>query len=155
MPKITESNSQYSKTIKPELDNIEKYCRCGVTEKQLQAFYKISKSQWQKYKKQYNELQNAINAGNAVFKTELVNKSYELAIGFTYEEETKQYARGEDGQEILVSRKVTTKYIKPDPNILMWLLINRFPNEYARDPQTLQLKRDALEKDNKPTTEGV
>lgn len=134
----------YNTVIKPNLDEIKRYISCGVTEEQLYTFYGISKSQWWRYKKQYKELSDLIVTAKNKLKADLICKAYQVAMGYTLSDEKKIYVYDEKGENPkIVQAIIHTKQVKADANMLMWLLINRFPSEFARDPQILELKRKA------------
>lgn len=136
----------YSTLIKPNLEEIKRYISCGVTEEQLYTFYGVSKSQWWRYKKQYAELSNIIASAKDKLKAELICKAYQVAMGYTVSDEKKIYVYDENGENPkIVQAIIQTKQVKADANMLMWLLINRFPSEFSRDPQILELKRKAQE----------
>lgn len=148
----------YEAKIKPNLDEIKRYISCGVTEEQLYMFYGISKSQWYRYKKQHKELSDVIVSAKNKLKADLICKAYQVAMGYILSDEKKIYVYDENGENPkIVQSVVQTKQIKADANMLMWLLINRFPTEFARDPQILELKRKAqdiqINMDDK--TEGI
>ncbi len=138
----------YETKIKPYLSDIKRYVECGVTEAQLCAYYKVSKTQWTQYKHNETELSELLLQAKQVLKFNLVNKAYEAAIGGTYEEVTVvEYYTLENGEKVITSGKTTTttKYNKPDVGMLQFLLINRFPEDFMRDPQTVALRKKALE----------
>ena len=141
--------SQYYKKVKPYLVEIERYVKCGVTEAQLCAYYKVSKTQWIQYKHDNSELSELLFSAKNYFKVAIINKAYEAAIGGTYEEitEVEYYELDDDGKKVVTGGKTTTttKYNKPDVGMLQFLLLNRFPEDFARDPQTLELRKKALE----------
>lgn len=141
--------SKYETKVKPYLSEIERYHRCGVTEAQLCAYYNISKTQWIQYKHNNPELSELLYNAKKVLKIELTNKAYEVAVGGTYIETTvvEYYDLDKDGRKVITGGKTTThtRYNKPDVGMLQFLLINRFPDEFVRDPQTIELRKKALE----------
>lgn len=140
------NDNLYNTVIKPNLDEIKRYISCGVTEEQLFTFYGVSKSQWWRYKKRYTELSNIISSAKNKLKADLICKAYQVAMGYTLSDEKKIYVYDEKGENPkIVQAIIQTKQVKADANMLMWLLINRFPSEFARDPQILELKRKAQE----------
>lgn len=142
--KPTGKPSQYANKVKPYLKDIERYVRCGVTEGQICEFYGVGKTQWAQYKKDNAELNEILCKAKTELKTNLANKAYEVAIGYTYEETTTVEYKDKDGK--ITGYKTTTnkKYAKADAGMLEFLLINRFSDEFARDPQMVELRRQAL-----------
>ncbi len=152
--------SAYADKVKPFLQDIERYARCGVTEGELCAFYGVGKTQWAKYKKDNPELSETLYKAKAELKTDLINKSYNVAMGYDYEEETTVTLKDKQGN---VTGSKTTKFrrhAKADAGMIQFLLINRYPSEYARDPQAIELRKKALElakegKISSETLEGI
>lgn len=139
------SPSLYKEKIYPYLDDIRRYIRCGVTEGQLATYYDVGKTSWAKYKKENPELVETINKAKTEFRTEIVSRAYEVAMGYEYTESTTVTITDTEGNPI--GEKTTTykKYAKADAGMLQFLLINRISDEFARDPQILALRKKALE----------
>lgn len=140
----------YATKVAPYLDDIRRYVAHGVTEGQLCKFYRVGKTAWAEYKKKYPELTETILHAREVCKTELVNRSYQIAMGYEYEETTTvEYydVDKETGEKKVTGGKTTTvkRYAKPNAGMAIFLLINRYPEEYYRDPQTWALRVKALE----------
>lgn len=157
--KKTGSPSQYANKVKPYLDKIAQYICCGVTEGQICEFYGVGKTQWAQYKKDNPELTAILCKAKTELKTNLVNKAYEVAVGYVYEETTTVEYKDKEGK--VTGYKTTThkKYAKADAGMLEFLLINRFSDEFARDPQILELRKEALrlqaEGKIPPNAEGI
>jgi hypothetical protein len=139
------SPSQYPVKVLPYMADIARYTKCGVTEGQLCLYYGVGKTQWVQYKKDFPELAETLFKAKQEFKTDVINKSYEVAMGYEYAETVTVDLKDTSGN--VVGHKVTTykKFAKPDAGMLQFLLINRFPTEYARDPQSIELRKKALE----------
>lgn len=149
------SKSQYGVKIEPNLADIERYHRMGVTEAQLCAYYRVSKTQWYQYKKDHPELTETLFRAKCMLQTELINKAYEVAVGGTYIETiTVEYYKQENGVKTITGGKTTVHehYQKPDAGMLQFLLINRFPDDFARDPHAVELRKKALELAEKGAT---
>ena len=139
------SPNLYKEKILPYLKDIERYTRCGVTEGQLAVYYNVGKTSWAKYKKENSEFNETVNKAKTEFKTDIINRAYEVAMGYEYTETTTITLTDNDGNPI--GEKTTTykKYAKADAGMLQFLLINRISDEFARDPQILALRKKALE----------
>lgn len=157
--KKTGTPSQYSNKVKPYLADIEKYARCGVTEGQLCEFYDVGKTQWAQYKKDNPELNEILLKAKRLLKTDLINRAYQVAVGYEYEETTTVTYKDKDGN--VTGTKTTTykRYAKADGNMIEFLLINRFSDEFARDPKMVELRQRALELQAEgkipPNAEGI
>lgn len=143
--KKTGTPSQYDKKVKPFLADIARYARCGVTEGQLCEYYGVGKTVWAEYKKNNPELSEMLCNAKRELKTDLINQSYKVAMGYEYIETTTVEYKDVNGN--VTGSKTTThkKYAKADGGMLQFLLINRYPAEYARDPQVIELRKKALE----------
>lgn len=139
------AKSQYANKVKPYLADIARYTRCGVTEGQLCEYYGVGATQWAEYKKKYPELTETLLNAKQELKTNLENRAFKVAMGYDYEETTTVVFKDPDGK--ITGSKTTTykRHAKADAGMLQFLLINRNPDEYARDPQTVALRKKALE----------
>ena len=157
--KITGTESQYDKKVKPYLTDIARYSRCGVTEGQLCEYYGVGKTAWAEYKKNNAELTEILCKAHRELKTDLINQSYKVAMGYEYTETTTVEYKDKDGTVTGSKTTTHTKYAKSDGGMLQFLLINRYPAEYARDPQVIELRKRALELAEQsklpPDAEGV
>lgn len=157
--KPTGKPSQYANKVKPYLNDIARYIRLGVTEGQICEFYGVGKTQWAQYKKDNPELNEILCKAKDELKTDLVNKAYEVAVGYEYEETTTVTYKDPDGN--ITGSKTThhKKYAKADAGMLEFLLINRFSEEFARDPHMVELRKEALKLQAEgkipPDAEGV
>ncbi len=136
---------QYANKVLPYLTDIERYTRCGVTEGQLCEFYGVGKTVWAEYKKKYPELTETLYKAKCALRTELVNKAYEVAVGYDYEETTIVTYYDKNGAIKSSKKTVARRHARADGGMIQFLLINRFADEFARDPQAIALRQKALE----------
>lgn len=137
--------SQYETKIKPFLSEIERFISCGISELEVAKYYGIGRTSWYKYKRENSELNELLFRSKKKLKVDLVNQAYEVAMGYEYEEVKMEKVF--DGDNQLVSQKVT-RYkhrAKADGAMIQFLLINRFHDEFARDPQAIALREKSLE----------
>jgi len=138
------AKSRYDDKVKPYLEKIALYVRCGVTEKQLQEYYDVGSTQWWTYKRKYPEFAETLYKATQDFKFELINEAYKIAHGYEYTEVKTVEEKDVDGKVLSVVTTTQKRYAKADAAMLQFLLINRFPAEFARDPQTVELRKKAL-----------
>lgn len=143
--KKTGTPSQYANKVLPYLADIARYARCGVTEGQICEFYGVGKTQWAQYKKDNPELTATLSKAKSELKTDLINKSYEVAMGYAYEEMTTVTYKDKDGNITGAKTTAQKKHAKADAGMLQFLLINRYFDEFARDPHAIALRKKALE----------
>ena len=137
--------SQYAKKVKPFLDDIGRYVSLGVTEGQICAYYGVGKTQWAAYKKQFPELTETLFKARERLKYDLLDKAYKIAMGYDYEEETTVTYKDADGNVTGTKTTHHKKHARADAGLVQFLLINRFPDDFARDPQMLELRKQAIE----------
>ena len=144
-PQKRGAENQYPVKILPYLKDIERYAACGVLEGQLAEYYHVGKTSWAKYKKEYPEFAETLNRAALRSKTELINRSFEVAMGYDYTETVTVTTKDKTGKETGTKTTVRRCHAKADAGMLQFLLINRIPEAFARDPQTIALRRRALE----------
>ena len=135
----------YATKILPYLSDIERYASCGVLEGQLAAYYHVGKTSWAKYKKEHPEFAETLNRAIVKARTALINRSFEVAMGYDYTETVTVTTRDKAGKETGSKTTVRKCHAKADAGMLQFLLINRIPEDFARDPQAIALRRRALE----------
>lgn len=109
--------------IKEQLPKIEEMARCGNTETEIIEYLKIGRKTFYKYKKEHQELQEALNEG---YRTSLKNVEaalYKVALGYTYDEVTQERDRAGD----MVETKRVTKEVQPNVSAIMNILKNKSP----------------------------
>ena len=136
---------EYDNKVLPYLKDIEKYARCGVTEGQLAEYYHVGKTSWAKYKKDYPEFAEILCKAKRECNTDLINRAYQVAMGYEYEEETTVTIKDKAGNVTGTKTTKHKRFARADGGMLQFLLINRNPDEFARDPQILEPRRKALE----------
>jgi hypothetical protein len=145
--KKTGPESEYDTRVKPHLADIEKFVSHGVTEGQICAFYKIGRTSWAKYKKANPEMSEILCRAREVCQGNLINRAYEIAMGYEYTEETTTQYSIKDGKEgkACIKKQTMHKHAKADAGMMQFLLINRWPKIYARDPHMTNLRRELME----------
>lgn len=134
----------YETMIKPQFSDILNWLQNGATEKQCAENLGISESTWCKYKAENNEFTEVVKNGRKSLVLQLRGALVKKAMGFEYTETKKYSKRDADGN---VSQYVeeTTKTALPDVAAINLCLKNYDPDNWANDPQALQLKREELE----------
>lgn len=134
----------YETMIKPRFSDIFDWLQNGATEKQIAENLGVSETTWCKYKAENAEFREFIKKGRESLVLKLRGALVKKAMGFEYTETKKYSKRDPDGQ---VSQYVeeTTKKALPDVAAINLCLKNYDPDNWANDPQALQLKREELE----------
>ena len=66
-------------------------------------------------------------------------------MGYDYTETTTVEFKDKEGNVTGSKTTTYTRHAKADGNMIQFLLINRFSDEYARDPQAIELRKKSLE----------
>lgn len=131
--------NKYYTHVLPNLDKIEQLA-LTMSEEQIAKTLGIGYTSWKKYKNLYPTINDRIKKGRTQLVAELKSTLIQKARGFMYEETESIYEHGN-----LVKKVVKNKYAQPDTGATHLLLKNYDKDNWANDPQTLQLKREELE----------
>jgi len=121
------AKSKYETAVLPRLEEVRSWIRDGATDKEVCRRLGITSSTFYLYKTKYPEFSETISKTKDVIDSEVVNAGYKRATGYFVDEEEKVY----DGQGNLISRKVKSKYIAPDPRMIEWWLAYRQRNTWG------------------------
>lgn len=145
--------SKYETEWKDRLVVIEGWARDGLTDEQIAKNIGISTSTLYEWKKKYSEFSEALKRGKEVVDREVENALLKRALGYEYEEITKERVlkKDEKGDPMvdsqgfpiyeLVTTKVVTKQVVPDTTAQIFWLKNRKPHEW-RDKQQIEHSGD-------------
>lgn len=131
--------SKYKKHVEPYLDKI-KQMALTMTEKQIAETLGVGYTAFREYKRQYPALNDALKKGRADLVMELRSTLIRRAKGFQYEEKKIIKEGGEVVREIHAIKSAL-----PDVAALNLLLKNYDRENWANDPQTLELRKKELE----------
>lgn len=134
------AKGKYGYWLTPEgLLKLEGWARDGLTDEQIARKIGINTGTLYAWKNQYPEISEALKRGKEVIDRQVENALLKRALGYDYEEETKelQYDRG-TGQQILVTTKKVTRHVQPDVTAQIFWLKNRKPEEW-RDKQAVEV----------------
>lgn len=122
------SRARYQDWVTEEgLLKIEGWARDGLTEEQIAEKMGVSRKTLFNWKKQHLPILHALKKGKEVIDRQVENALLKRALGYQYDEITKE------GGEIT---KVVTKEVQPDTTAQIFWLKNRKPTEW-RDKQEI------------------
>lgn len=101
------------------------WARDGLTDKQIANNIGIVESTLYEWKKKYTEFSEALKKGKEVVDIEVENALLKRALGYKYEEVTKELRDGE-----LVETKRITKEVLPETLAQIYWLKNRKPDKW-------------------------
>lgn len=138
----------YKKKVEPYLEEIKEMA-LTMTEEQIAKTLGVGASTFRSYKAQYPALVEALKSGRAKLVMELRSTMIRRAKGFTYEEKKKVVKDG-----VVVQEEIYSKAALPDVASMNLLLKNYDKENWANDPQTLELKKQELELQKLKIEEG-
>lgn len=163
--------SKYETHVFPYLTEIQEWAR-ELEEQQICKRLGIGKSAWNEYKKKYPELASALKEGHQDLVTQLRSALIKKAKGYRYTETKvteervkwpeelyeKLLKAGLKDEEISMARIVKTETAKkeytPDVAAINLALKNYDKENWANDPQMLEIRREELELQKKKIEEN-
>jgi hypothetical protein len=131
--------NKYYTHVEPYLDKIKEMTQ-NMTEKQIAQTLGVAYSSFRTYKKEHPALVDALKKGRAELVMELKSTLIQKARGFNYEEKKQVIEHG-----VVVREEIYTKAATPDVAALNLLLKNYDKENWANDPQALELRKQELE----------
>ena len=131
--------NKYYTHVEPYLDKIKEMTQ-NMTEKQIAQTLGVAYSSFRTYKKEHTALVDALKKGRAELVMELKSTLIQKARGFNYEEKKQVIEHG-----VVVREEIYTKAATPDVAALNLLLKNYDKDNWANDPQALELRKQELE----------
>jgi len=117
--------NKYETHIKPYFEQIFGWLRSGHTEGSIAKRLGITDDTWTNYKKRYSDFSDTIKRGGQDSTALVVNKLYQRAMGYEFDEITTEI-KNIDGKQHKIVKK-TTKHIAPDVGAIAIVLFNRDP----------------------------
>lgn len=130
---------KYDTHVKPYLNKIKKLV-LTMTEEQIAQTLGISYSAFRKYKTMHPELEDALVIGKRELVAELKSILIDKARGYTYDETETITEAGKP-----VKTKTVTKTALPDTASINLLLKNLDKENWANDPQMIEIRKAELE----------
>ena len=149
MAKRTGRPNKYYTHVQPRLAEIETMC-LNMTDKQIAETLGVAYSSFKEYKTKYKDLMAALKKGRETLVVDLKSTLINKAKGFSYEEKKTTIKGG-----FVVEEIIYTKYSPPDVAAINLLLKNYDRNNWANDPQALELRKKELELKEKQVEANV
>lgn len=133
--------------VTPEgLTLLEGWARNGLTDEQIAQNIGISVRALYKWKNQHVQIVQALKKGKEVVDLEVENALLKRALGYRFEEVTKErmVIRDEEGNVVgseMIVTKTVTKEVQPDVTAQIFWLKNRRPDKW-RDKQEIEQSGD-------------
>lgn len=142
--------SVYEDKIKANFPLIKEYCRT-MTDAQIAEAIGVSKSTFWKFKAEKKEFADLLRDGRANLVADLKSSLIRKAHGYEYTE--KKIIKDKTGKIIRIEENV--RYAHPDVAALNLLLKNYDKENWANDPQTLELRKKEIELREKQVNANV
>lgn len=117
--------TKYETVVLPNLNLIERWKRNGASEEDIAKRLGIAYSTFNLYKNKKSELSEALKKGKEIVDTEVENAILKRALGYSYEEITRENIDGK-----MKITKVVTKQVVPDTTAQIFWLKNRCPESW-------------------------
>lgn len=131
--------SKYETHVKPFFPEILEMCRT-MTEQQIAEHLGVGYSTFMEYKKQFPELTEILKKGRQNLVAELRSALIKKAKGYEYTETETTLEYGEVTKVVEKNKKYP-----PDVAALNLLLKNYDKENWANDPQALEIRKKELE----------
>lgn len=136
------AKSKWETYVKDKLILVEAWARNGLTDEQIAKNLGIAVSTLNDYKNKYSEFSESLKRGKEVVDIEVENALLKRALGYKYNEVTKELiVNKETGEEELKVTKVVTKEVVPDTTAQIFWLKNRKPEDW-RDKKDIEHSGD-------------
>ena len=154
---------RYETHVVPFFPQINEWLANGATEKQIAEKLGVGYSTWNDYKVKYPELGELLEKGRRNLVADLRGALVKKAMGFHYTEKKvvrehvdmpedvrnflleNGFTREQIEHAELVKTEIADKYATPDVAALNLALKNYDKDDWANDPQALELRKKELE----------
>lgn len=128
---------KYYTHVEPKLLLIEAWARDGLIDEDIAKKLGVAYSTFRDYRDKHQALSAALKRGKEVADVEVENALFKRAIGYQYDEVTKETMEDpRTGITVMVETKRVTKEVQPDVTAQIFWLKNRKPAEW-RDRQEI------------------
>lgn len=134
--------NKYHSHVEPKLLLVEAWARDGTIDEDIAKKLGVAYSTFREYVKKYPALSAALKRGKEVADVEVENALFRRAIGYQYDEVTRESDKRIDPEtgelvDVMVETKRVTKEVQPDVAAQIFWLKNRRPDKW-RDKQDIQ-----------------
>lgn len=139
--------STYDTKILPKMTEIKSLLSKGLSEKEIARIIGVSYQSWKKHKAEKKDFKDLCNAREVdeIVIDEVRGALHKKALGFQYTETKTVYKFDEDGNKHIDRIEETTKTAEPDIQAINLFLKNYDKDNWANDPQALELQKRAME----------
>lgn len=135
---------KYETYVKPHFEKIEKWLNGGASEAQVAEALGISYASFNNYKRDYKELRELCEKPRVGVVLDLRSALMKRALGMQVKKVKTYSKKDEDGNEVKYT-EMTVDELPPDVAAINLALKNYDKQNWANDPQALELKKQELE----------
>lgn len=129
---------KYYTHVEPKLIEIEGWARDGLIDEQIAQNLGVAYSTFKVYKNKHSAFSAALKRGKDVVDREVENALLKRALGYSYDEITREIVYDEISQkDELTVTKIVTKEVNPDTTAQIFWLKNRKPADW-RDRKEIE-----------------
>ncbi len=132
--------SKYETHVRYRLNEVEKWAKAGVADKQIAKNLGVAYSTFRDYVKKHSELSASLSKGKQEIDEKVENALLKRALGYEYDEVKEIY----EGDQ-LTKRQVITKHVPADVGAMIFWLKNRRPQEWKSDYHKVKHDEKVLE----------
>ena len=137
--------SVYDTHIKPHLDKIREWRKVGGTVEHMCEILGVSEATFYKHLKEKAEFQDAYKKGTVEFVMDLRGELAKLATKHTLETVKVYKKKDEETGAVTEYQEKTVREVDADVAAINLLLKNLDRENWANDPQNLDIKKQELE----------
>ena len=129
------NNGKWKNITSKQLDKVRKMKEEGRTDKEISKYLNINYATFYKWKKEKEELKEALIIGENVVVEKVKNRLIDLCLGFNYNEVKQKQETRRDKNGNILDRKdiqeVTVKKVLPSIQAIVFYLKNKCPDEFV------------------------
>jgi len=137
---------------KDGLEQIEKWARLGLSDRQIAKNMGIGRSTFYEWKKKYKDISDTLDKGKAIVNEEVENALLKKALGFKYKEQQaikiKDIYYDEKGRKCQkedVKIVEVEKEVPADTVAIKFWLVNRERDRWSDNPNRVEIDKELLE----------
>jgi hypothetical protein len=137
--------SKYFTHVEPKLDEVLKWAKDGLSDKQIAMNLGIAYSTFREYRDKHSALSAILKKGKESSNKQVENALFKRALGYDYEEVIEELITNDiTGIEELKVVKKVTKVAHPDTTAIIFWLKNRMPDKWKNDPHKVDIDKEVL-----------
>lgn len=136
------AKGKYVQWLQPDnLLRLQAWARDGATDAEIAERIGIGRDTLYLWKKKYPDISDTLKRGKEVVDRQVENALLKRALGFDYNETTKELCKNPETGEInLKVTKVVTKHVAPDVTAQIFWLKNRMREKWS-DRQNIEISK--------------